>query len=154
MTDKNGSKVVRAKRGRPAKAGLPSNGLELTNHMRCPWIVPPEIMKGKTRKNVSDIDERKKLFSRKQKIVAPNETIVVDADGFKDYYGKSVAFQAMVDNKHIVASNKKVPVEMLRSVAPVKAPLELQNVSDDHTALATDSSDITQQMKGLTPIGH
>ena len=154
MTVKTSSKVVSAKRGRAAKARISSNGLELTNHMRCPWIVPPEIMRGQTKKDVPNIDERKKLFSRKQKIVAPNETIVVDKDGFNAYYSNSVAFQAMVDYKHIVATTKKIPLEMLKSVAPVDAPLELQNSTDDHAAISEGSLDIGQQMKGLTPIGH
>ena len=156
MTARNVSKMVAipAKPGRPRKSSMASNGLELTNYMRCPWIVPPEIMQGKTRKNVSDIGERKKLFSRKQKIVAPNETIVVDNDAFKEYYANSVAFQAMVDNKHVVATNKKIPEEMLASIAPVAAPPELQNASDDHTVISMDRSDITTQMKGLRPIGH
>lgn len=154
MTDKNISKIGRPKRGRQAKVVAASNGLELTNHMRCPWIVPPEIMQGKTKKDVSDIGERKHLFSRKQKIVEPNETIVVDRVAFGEYYENSAAFQAMVDNKHIVATNKKIPEEMLNSIAPASAPPELQNASDAHTVVSTDRSDITTHMKNLTPIGH
>lgn len=132
---------------RKPKKVVPTTGLlKITNHMRAPWIVPAEILPGKTKGDVSKIEMRHSYFKYQQKIAMPNATVIVDKYAFNRYCRASRAFQAMIDLKHLAVSDITLPEAMLTSIAPAIPPPDLTKQANVAMHVEGDTGSIMDKM--------
>ena len=128
--------------------------LKVTNHMRAPWVVPAEILPGKTKSDVSKTEARHSYFKYQQKIIMPNGTVVVDGYAFNRYYKASRAFQAMIDLKHLVVADITLPEAMLTSIAPATPPPDLTKQPTVAMHVEGDTGSIMDKMPNVTVLNR